>query len=205
MAGLVQNTLSVIPDIVKIDDKESKASISETLKSISNIGEEETLPVGNDIGDVNELLVGHFARAIKIAKRLVDIDDQHNVVLSLLDRMPIALVLVDAKARVIETNALADELLLSEDGLRITSNILDSGTENNGRLLDAVEMMSKHDPAITRGQTLSITNEQKTILCCLLRHLNSKKHNKKHLLQYLFLNGSPSLYPCQKKCQIYMV
>jgi len=160
MAGLEQNTLAVIPSIERIDNKESNVSISETLKSITNISEQDLGSSGTDIGDVNDLLVGHFARAIKIAKRLVDIDDQHNIVLSLLDRMPIALVLVDAKARVIETNALADDILSSEDGLNITSNVLDFRTESNVRLHEAIEMMSKHDPAITRGQSLSITNEQ---------------------------------------------
>lgn len=155
-----QSLLSVIPGITNIDNKDSNTSISETLKSITNIDEEETESSSTDIGQVNDLLMGHFARAIKIAKRLVDIDEQHNVVLSLLDRMPIALVLVDAKARVIETNALADEIFLSETGLMIKSGILESGCGSNKRLSDAIDIMSKHDSAITRGQALSITNEQ---------------------------------------------
>ncbi len=161
-AGSEQSLLSVIPSISDIDNKESKVSISETLKSITNINEEETLikNSGTDIGQVNDLLMGHFARAIKIAKRLVDVDEQHNVVLSLLDRMPVALVLVDAKARVIETNALADEMLSLEAGLQVRSNILDAGSGSNQRLLEAIGMMSKHDSAITRGQALSITNER---------------------------------------------
>jgi pimeloyl-ACP methyl ester carboxylesterase/DNA-binding CsgD family transcriptional regulator len=158
--GSEQSLLSVMPGITSSDNNKLNASISETLKSITNINEDETKSRAANIGQVNDLLIGHFARAIKIAKRLVDVDEQHNVVLSLLDRMPIALVLVDAKARVIETNALANELLLSEDGLTIKSNILDSGSGNNKRLLNAIEMMSKHDPAITRGQSLSITNEK---------------------------------------------
>ena len=159
-ASSEQNLLSVIPGITSMENNGSNASISETLKSITNINEEETESSSTDIGQVNDLLIGHFARAIKIAKRLVDIDEQHNVVLSLLDRMPIALVLVDAKARVIETNALADEIFSSEAGLTIKSNILDSGCGSNKRLLDAIEIMSKHDSAITRGQALSITDEQ---------------------------------------------
>ena len=153
-----QGLLSVIPSIASTDNNESNASISETLKSITNIDEEETLTT--DVGQVNDLLMGHFARAIKIAKRLVDIDDQHNVVLSLLDRMPIALVLVDAKARVIETNALADEILSSDSGLNIESNILVSGVKGDKRLFESIEKMSKHDPSITRGQALSISDEQ---------------------------------------------
>jgi hypothetical protein len=151
---------SDMPSITSHDNNKSNASIAETLKSISNINEDETKSIVVDVGQVNDLLMRHFARAIKIAKRLVDVGEQHNVVLSLLDRMPIALVLVDAKARVIEMNTLANELLSSEDGLTIKSNILDSGSGNNKRLLNAIEMMSKHDAAITRGQSLSITNDK---------------------------------------------
>ena len=157
--SLEQNFLFVTPEKISSDNK-TNASISETLKSVTNINEDETKSTATNIGRVNDQLINHFARAIKIAKRLVDADEQHNVVLSLLDRMPIALVLVDAKARVIETNALADEILSSEDGLTIKENILDSGNDNNKRLLNSIEMMSKHDPAITSGQSLSLTNEK---------------------------------------------
>jgi len=154
-----KSLLSVIPEITSIDN-ESTVSISETLKSITNIEQEKSENSVVDIVQINDLLMRHFARAIKIAKRLVDMDEQHNVVLSLLDRMPIALVLVDAKARIIEMNTLADEILSSEGGLRVRLNTLESDGESNERLSEAIEMMSKHDPAITRGQSLSITNEQ---------------------------------------------
>lgn len=152
-----QSVLSTIPNRSNNNAKESNASITETLKSITNIVNGESDNKSIDITDVNDLLMRHFVRAIKIAKRLVDVDEQHNAVLSLLDRMPIALVLVDSKAQVVETNSLADEILSSKDGLQITDKIINSGSGSNKRLLDAVEIMAKHDPAITRGQSLSIT------------------------------------------------
>ena len=157
-AGSEKDLLSVIPNITSLENKASNASISETLRSVTNIDEDQA--ISTDIGEVNDLLMGHFARAIKIAKRLVDMDDQHNVVLSLLDRMPIALVLVDAKAQVIETNTLADEILSSDSGLNVKSNILDSGIKGDKRLFESIGKMSKHDPAITRGHALSIADEQ---------------------------------------------
>lgn len=150
-----QSYLSIISD-----NTESSTSISEVLKSITDISLQESENNEADIDEINDLLTRHFARAIKIAKRLVDVDEQHNVVLSLLERMPIALVLVDNKARVIESNTLADELFLSKNGLSLKSNILEAGRKNNQRLFDAISIMSKHDPAITRGQTLSLTNQQ---------------------------------------------
>ena len=154
-----QNILTVTSKIQSSNGKESNTSLAETLKSITNIDEQGQIQSTN-AGEMNELLLGHFSRALKIAKRLVDVDDQHNIVLSLLDRMPVALVLVDSKGWVIETNALADEMLNENGGVSIKSNALDFGTGNNKRALDAIEQMSKHDSAITRGKSLSITNEQ---------------------------------------------
>lgn len=155
-----QNMLSVASEITSIEKKDFNASLSKTLKSITNSDLNDFERQIADVSEINELLMSHFSRALKIAKRLVDIDDQHNVVLSLLDRMPVALILVDARAWVIETNALADDMFCEKGGLSVKSNVLDFGEENNKRVLDAVKQMSKHDSAITRGQSLSITNEK---------------------------------------------
>lgn len=154
-----QGLLSVA-DETNSDDKKSNVSISETLKHITNIEHQENKSNVSNAGTSNDFLLRHFARAIEIAKRLVDVDEQHNAVLSLLERMPIALILVDEKARVIETNTLADEVLSTEGGLTISSNILTSRGESNGRLLASIKQMSKHDPVITSGQSLSVTNEK---------------------------------------------
>ena len=148
--------LSIMPNINGDGEHEEHTSLSKTLKSISEFNEDENLP---EIQQVNDLLIGHFARALKIAKRLVDTDEQHNIVLSLLDRMPIALALVDHNACVIETNALADELFISTTGISNNSNVLDVGHENNARFLEVVKQMSKHDSAITQGQTFLISSQ----------------------------------------------
>ena len=154
------NMLSVIPSIATTENKNTHTSLSQTLKSITTLEDSELENQSITTNEINELLMGHFARALKIAKRLIDVDEQHNVVLSLLDRMPVALVLVDKNSRVIETNALADEMFNDKGGLSIKSDVLDFGSINNSRVLEAIEQMSKHDSAITRGQTLSITNEE---------------------------------------------
>ena len=172
-------SLSVMPGITGKDTNKLNASISETLRSITNINEEETKNSFSEIGEVNDLLINHFARAIKIAKRLVDVDEQRDIVLSLLERMPIALVLVNEKAHVIETNAQADEMLSTENGLTVKSNELNAGSENNIRLLKVIEDMSKHDPGLTRGQSLSLTNEktQKNIMLFIapIKQYNSEQ------------------------------
>ncbi len=156
-----QDALSAISGISIVDEKESSATISETLKSITNISDDKDSQAESDgIGEVNDLLIGHFVRAIKIAKRLIDAGEQHEVVLSLLDRLPIALVLVDDAAQVIESNALADELLEANTGLFINGGMLEANPENNEKLLSSITLMSKRDPATSRGQALSMTNEK---------------------------------------------
>lgn len=154
-----KHLLSAIPAKPIAASETLNASLSDTLKSITDINLDDTQTTSINLAQTNEILMGHFVRAIKIAKRLVDVDEQHNTVLSLLDRMPIALVLVDAKGFVVEINSLADKMLLSETGFTIKSNKIDFGDDNNIRVLNAIEKMSKHDAAITRGQSLSITNE----------------------------------------------
>ena len=150
---------SLIPGIAAIGDRAPRATISETLKSISDISVAANDAGQQNIGEVNDLLIGHFARAIRIAKRLVDMDEQHEVVLSLLDRLPIALVLVDSQARIIECNALADEILKMDSGMYTRSGYLCAGKENMSKLRLAIEAMSKHDPATSRGKTLSFSHE----------------------------------------------
>ncbi|MDH5518524.1 MAG: alpha/beta fold hydrolase [Gammaproteobacteria bacterium] len=153
--------LSVIPDMADTGNKKPAASISETLKSITAFNTndpEQQSP--SELGEVNDVLIEHFARALKIAKRLIDIDEQHEVVFSVLDRLPIALVLVDKNSRLIESNALADELLKQGEGLSQQSGCLRASSYNQEKLLKAVRQMAKHDPATSRGQALVMNHEE---------------------------------------------
>jgi len=173
-AGMDADIHSIIPGIAAIGDVAPRASISQTLKSLNNIGLAANDGNGQNIGEVNDILIGHFARAIKIAKRLVDMDEQNEVVLSLLDRLPIALVLVNKESDVVESNALADEILLSDSCLFVNDGNLQA-IENNEKLHKAIEQMAKHDPASTRGQSLALSNEATSN--SLMLFLAPIKHN----------------------------
>ena len=151
-----QQLMSVIPNISSEQQSATNASISETLKSINYISMDNEI---SDVTEANALLIGHFARALKIAKRLVDADEQHNIVLSLLDRMPVALLLVDEEARVVETNSLANELVLSDSGLTINNNILSISGKDNAVLYDVIADMAKHDANLTIGKSFSGKNK----------------------------------------------
>jgi len=60
---------------------------------------------------VNRILLGHFKRAIQIAKRLIDLEAQHEGVVSLLDHLPIALFVVGQSAEILEANHQASRML----------------------------------------------------------------------------------------------
>lgn len=149
-----ERILSVLP---QLSDNEDKASISSTLKSITSLNQESFFP---SLKDANDVLIGHFIRALQIAKKLVDADEQHNVVLSLLDNMPLALILVDAQAHIIETNALANEMLMSNNDLHVNKKVLSVSKEHNALLLKTIAKMSKHDADLTNGQPISINDNE---------------------------------------------
>jgi len=192
-SGRDAELLSVIPGIAAIGDHAPRTSIVETLNSLLDINGTTDDSDLNDADEVNNLLIDHFARAIKIAKRLVDMDEQHEIIQSILDRLPIALVLVDKEARIIESNALADEILFSDTGLTNHSGYLDAGHENQKKLLKAVGVMSKHDPVTTRGQTLSLSHE--TSSNNLMLFLAPMKHHG------LSQDASVAVFVCQRKSQ----
>lgn len=148
--SIEERIMSVLP---QLSDNKDKASISSTLKSITSLSEESLFP---NMNKANDLLVGHFIRALQIAKKLIDADEQHNVVLSLLDRMPLALILVDEHLHIIESNALADEMLTSDNDIHIKNKMLCVDNKQNELLIQTVSDMAKHDAELTHGQSISI-------------------------------------------------
>lgn len=197
--------MTAIPAIAAIGDSSPRTTISEVLKSITDLdsldGDKDPAPAPAGFNYANELLVSHFSRAIKIAKQLVDREEQHEVVLSLLDRLPIALVLVDERATVIESNALADEILGSGSGLFVLSGKLNAGNENNARLLELIRNMSRHDPVTTRGKTLTLVSESEknNLMLFLAPH---KHYEKQHSSVAVFIaqrKSQPIALPVEMK------
>lgn len=191
--------LSIMPGIASMGDESPKTSISETLKSITDIGQAvndshvNEVSKTDEVSETNEMLIRHFARAVKIAKRLVDMDEQHDVVLSLLDRLPIALVLVDENGKVVETNTLADEVLLSGNGLGVKSGILRVASREKSRFFETILNMSKHDPATSRGQTL-VLNQGPTANNLMLFFAPLKHH-------HISNGASVAIFISQRKSQ----
>lgn len=89
-------------------------SLAEALEHIDlaeNLERKSGQDIHADQTDIHIILLGHFAKAIKIAKRLLDMEAQHKVVVSLLDHLPVALFIVNTEAEILETNLQATQML----------------------------------------------------------------------------------------------
>ncbi len=97
------------------------ASMIDALKNIDTLSTDQgwlRQPVANQPGGIHNILMEHFKRALKVSKRLADMEEQHDVIASLLDQLPIALVVVNKDAYILEANTQAHALLQQKGGLR---------------------------------------------------------------------------------------
>ena len=80
--------------------------------ALQSLGEPGSLAVSgralvpNEQEAVNQILLEHFSRALQIAKSLLHAEEQRETIHSVLNQLPIALLLVDAEGRLLGTLSL---------------------------------------------------------------------------------------------------
>lgn len=72
-------------------------------------------------------LIPHLQRAFQLHRRLVKLKGEHEVVSEALDRVPVGVLLLDAKGRVVLANRSAREILASKDGLSLQKDGIHAG------------------------------------------------------------------------------
>ncbi len=89
------------------------------IKKIENAvrGKENTSPVAGV--DYNSILLSHFGNALKVARRLFEGEEEKDAISYLLDRLPIAVLVVDAECNILESNAQARHILVGSDVMLI--------------------------------------------------------------------------------------
>ncbi len=148
--------------------QDESGTLTEALQYLGQTGVTSlsVLPAtGTEQQQINQLLLGHFNKALNIAKQLLDLEDKHETTISILDQLPIALIVVNHEGRVLHTNRQVTEVLNGEneliidDGyLRIRSqeawrglekaiHYVDGGTANDPRT-EAI-VLSSPDPDLT--------------------------------------------------------
>ena len=140
--------------------KSETVSISDTLKKITspdNTVNTDSPAVETSVRQTNQLLLNHFTRAIKIAKRLIDVEEQNEVVLNLLNHLPIALFVIDKNMQILETNNQADQIISDNKYLRSINGQIHTTVKNNSeKLHKSINKAIGHSPTGSYGHAISI-------------------------------------------------
>lgn len=146
-------------DQVSLPDNSKNASLSLALRHLCPPDITSTtrlVAAGNEQEEVNQLLLGHFSKALKITRQLIEHQEKHEATLSLLDQLPIALIVVDKGGAMVESNLRARQLLAESNILYFYQGLLqatDRGEANNLRQI----IMKLANSAITIAAPEAIT------------------------------------------------
>jgi len=101
-------------------------------------------------------LVSHLRRALRLHFRARDLEAERDAFGAMLDRIPLAAMLVDGRARVRGANRAAQRLLAARDGLALGRDGLDAdGPEHTGRLRRVIADAARGDE-LSRGASFVI-------------------------------------------------
>ena len=117
-------------------------------------------PFGTPDKSICEFLLPHLSRAVELHTRLTSLDSERRLFAATVDRMLVGTVLLDEEGNVFKTNAVADEILAQEDGLRLTRKGLEATYGAEDRELQRLIRHALTGIASTAeavGQAMSIT------------------------------------------------
>ena len=95
-----------------------------------------SIPASNEQDEVNQILLGHFTKALNIARQIIELQEKHEATLSILDQLPIALIVVDKEGAIIESNLSARQLLSETSILNCEYGLLQASNINEARNLN---------------------------------------------------------------------
>lgn len=138
----------------EVDEAEATrqhASMIDTLKNLNTLSADQgwlRQPPASQPGGIHDILMEHFKRALKVSKRLADMEESHDIIASLLDQLPITLVIVNKDAYILEANSQALALLAQRAGLRENQHRLAGLSADITRRLHTVigELSSSGNP-----------------------------------------------------------
>lgn len=91
----------------------SLSSVLQHLPLLSQADKSDSLALNPE--DVTSVLLTHFKNALKVSQRLVAYEEQKDMVSSLLDRLPVAILVVDSNSHIVQSNNMARKILQSGD------------------------------------------------------------------------------------------
>lgn len=126
----------------------SDLSLTQALRlsaSFSNTSiKSDSLDLKTDIAQINTILLQHFRNALDIAQRLADHEENNEVIISVLNRLPIALIIVDPTGKIIEYNPQAKKIIEQNDGIHSANGYLTTSClETQEKLRNAISGLAK--------------------------------------------------------------
>lgn len=153
----------------------SSAQLSQMLDAVSP----QLSMAQNQYSERNQILLEHFNQALNIAKRIYQLEEKNHSLNSLLDHIPVGVILVNAKSEILLTNELAEETLQLGQGLyQRNKNLVTQQSESTDLLNQYVEELSSLGPneSSSRGLPIQIgqeTDVQTMVILSPVNHLQN--------------------------------
>ncbi|WP_432453880.1 MULTISPECIES: alpha/beta fold hydrolase [unclassified Agarivorans] len=154
--------LYMMPEIqrtqVETEHDNSSAKLSQMLNAVSPT----LLMEQTHHSERNQLLLEHFNQALNIAKRIYKLEEKNHSLNSLLDHIPVGVILVNAQNEILLTNELAEETLQLKQGLYQQGRTLTTQQSKSTALLKQyVTELSNLGPgeSSSRGLPIQIDNQ----------------------------------------------
>ena len=162
------------------DSPQLLASLSQTLEKVSVTSSETVLQGSGRELEIGYVLLEHFKRALKVAKRLLDVEEQRDAIASLMDRLPIALFIVDQNAVILEVNLQAQQLLSGTRLLLQEKSCLNSSSSRlNQRLHQAIALAaSASSPEMSEALFLEGEGDEEDDLMVFITPAVRKEHTE---------------------------
>lgn len=152
----------------------STAKTLHEIPDISNISTDNAIQNEDSLSLTNQYLFNHFQRALKIAQRLLTMEDERQVINTVLDRLPVSIFLVNHAAVVIETNAIAQHLLQDNEFISIANQkLLGSNTSVTNKMHSAIANIALRNSG---SQTIALSDHDQgsaiAYLSPIIQHSN---------------------------------
>ncbi len=181
-------------------DTRENASLAGALQQLRqpdahlSINSIPAVSVPNEQEEINQLLLGHFSKALNIAKQIIELQEKHEATLSILDQLPIALIVVDKEGAIIESNLSARQLLSETHILNSEHGLLQASDRNDAlNLKQTIAHLANSSSTFNAPEaiTLSAQNGETDRLMLILSPVQSGSLNDNNHVS-IFISSNKS-------------
>lgn len=176
-----------------LTDHGGSASLTQALQQLRQPDTTTTtmpVPASNEQEEINQLLLGHFSKALNVARQLVELQEKHEATLSLLDQLPIALIVVDSEGGIIESNRRAHQLFSESEVLQIQHGRLQAKNKSDDSTLrQRITHLANSSVVSRASETLTLKGAGNDNLMLILSPAQSGSFSDSHHVS-IFISSS---------------